>query len=328
MTKKSQKTSNELISMMKEVKGITFNYISDQDAANYLDYVNNYFRTACYRKSFEKYTSGERKGKYIELDFLHLQELSTLDMHLRHLISKMCLDIEHALKVYLVNFFDEGNVDEYDYVKKFLDESSNGYIKYNISRLRSNSYSSNLVNKYFSFRDKSLYKYDECPVWAFVEVLTFGDFVKFYFFCQKKLSKDKSDTNITIHTSDFLKKQNIINLVKSLRNACAHNNCLLENLRTDKAIIVPRVVKDKVHTISSISTSSRQKRLTVRPVLEFTSLVLLYSELVSEKVRTHRFQEMIDLFRGRMLEKKELLKANEKLVANYKFIEKNNRKYR
>ncbi|MCB5063715.1 Abi family protein, partial [Streptococcus mutans] len=60
----------------------------------------------------------------------------------------------------------------------------------------------------------------------------------------------------------------------------------------------------------------------MRPILEFTSLDLLYSELVSEKVRTHRFQEMIDLFRGRILEKKELLKANEKLVANYKFIEK------
>lgn len=73
--------------MMKEVKGITFNYISNQDAEHYLDYINNYFRTACYRKSFEKYTSGENKGKYIGLDFLHFQEFSTIDMHLRHLIS-------------------------------------------------------------------------------------------------------------------------------------------------------------------------------------------------------------------------------------------------
>ena len=61
--------------------------------------VNNYLRTASYRKNYQKYRNGIHKGKYIDLDFSYLQELSTTDMHFRFIVSKMCLDIEHDLKV-------------------------------------------------------------------------------------------------------------------------------------------------------------------------------------------------------------------------------------
>ncbi len=101
-SRKPKKTAHELIMKMRDEKGITFRYTSEQDAETYLDDINNFLRTASYRQNYQKYLNGENKGKYIDLDFAYLQELSTIDMHFRFIISKMCLDIEHALKVTLV----------------------------------------------------------------------------------------------------------------------------------------------------------------------------------------------------------------------------------
>ena len=42
-------------------------------------------------------------GLYISLDFAYLKELSTLDMYLREIILKMTIDIEHFLKVKMLN---------------------------------------------------------------------------------------------------------------------------------------------------------------------------------------------------------------------------------
>ncbi len=94
---KPKQTSTQLVAKMKIEKGINFKYISESDAESYLANVNNYLRTAAYRKNYQKYARGINKGKYIGLDFAYLQELSTIDMHFRFIVSKMCLDIEHLL---------------------------------------------------------------------------------------------------------------------------------------------------------------------------------------------------------------------------------------
>lgn len=75
-TTKPKQTAQQLVCKMKN-KGITFKYISEADAANYLANVNNYLRTAAYRKNYQKHNKGVNSGKYIDLDFSYLQELST-----------------------------------------------------------------------------------------------------------------------------------------------------------------------------------------------------------------------------------------------------------
>ena len=321
MYMKRQLSASELVNKMKDEEGITFKYVKEEDAETYLEGVNNYFRTACYRKNFNKYSSGSKKGKYINLDFLHLQELSVLDMHFRHLVYKMCLDIEHALKVYIVSCFDRLNIDEYEYVDNFLSNEKYTYIKQNIRRLRSSSYCGKLVKKYFTFgqSDNSV-NCQDCPVWVLVEILTFGNLISFYFFCQKKLRSEFGDENLQISESDLLNQDNVINLIRSLRNGCAHNNCLFENLKDDASVIPPRILKERVELISSISKSARQKRLRVRVILEFTALLLMYNDIVSTKVKYHRFIEMNDYFSNRMMEKGALLKTNATIQSDYKFI--------
>ena len=84
---------------MKKEKGITFNYVSEENAIEFLKRKNNYYRLAAYRKNYDKRLNGENKGTYINLDFAYLVDLSIIDMHLRNMIIQMCLDIEHDLKV-------------------------------------------------------------------------------------------------------------------------------------------------------------------------------------------------------------------------------------
>lgn len=79
---KPKQTAAQLITKMKN-KGITFKYITEEEAAEYLTDKNNYLRTAAYRKNYQKHNKGLNIGKYIDLDFSYLQELSTIDMHFR-----------------------------------------------------------------------------------------------------------------------------------------------------------------------------------------------------------------------------------------------------
>lgn len=67
------------------------------------------------------------------------------------------------------------------------------------------------------------------PAWAFIEVVSFGSFLYFYKFCAKRFND-----------REMLNEFYIFQAVKSLRNACAHNNCILNNLSAGKPIYEPR----------------------------------------------------------------------------------------
>lgn len=108
--KKPKLTIEEQIEDMKS-KNITFQYVSEKEAADFLRHNNYYFKLKSYGKNYEKYRIPAKAGQYVNLDFSYLQELSTLDMHLRKLILSMALDIEHALKTKIL--FDlSNNADE------------------------------------------------------------------------------------------------------------------------------------------------------------------------------------------------------------------------
>ncbi|MCD7766913.1 MAG: Abi family protein [Lachnospiraceae bacterium] len=89
---------DEQIADMQQ-KGITFQYANVEEARNFLKNNNYYFKLKSYERNYDKYSSTEKKGQYINLDFAYLKELSTLDMYIRKMILSMALDIEHALKV-------------------------------------------------------------------------------------------------------------------------------------------------------------------------------------------------------------------------------------
>lgn len=314
---KPKYTSSELVQKMKNEKGITFKYVSEDSAAYYLDNVNNYLRTAAYRKNYQKQIEGQGdSNRYISLDFAYLQELSTIDMHLRHIITKMCIDIEHAMKVQLGKLIsDDEKEDGYKIVKEFL--NNNDSIVKNLESKIKSPFTGELIQKYFVIEKRYIKEQEreinkiveiDCPVWVLNELLSFGEFTKFYQFCGKKLE-----------LSVF--PENVISLIRGLRNGCAHNNCIIADLNPDKSY-APRYIKEEVAKIKTISKDQRRKKLTSRPLLEFTCMIYVYSEIVSEKVKYHRVKELKQLFDERIKMKKGFFVKNELLLSSYDYARK------
>ncbi len=234
-------------------------------------------------------------------------------MHLRFLIIKMCLDIEHDLKVMLLNDVaqDDGE-DGYTVVTDFL--SNNEYLYDDIYTKRQTTYVGDLIDKFFTFdthrssAGKIIYDNIEirCPVWAFVEVISFGAFLKFYEYyygleCPIPLS--------------------LLNPTKSLRNACAHNNCIINNLRRGTSRPGAKVV-GFVSKIDSISKDVRKKHLSVRPIFEFVNLIMVYDMVVSSDVKRNRLEELNILVNARMTKHAEYYQNQQLLKSSYGFIKK------
>lgn len=292
---------DELISHMKS-KGITFDIVSEEDAKNFLQYNNYYMKLAAYRKNYEKADSGTNKGKYINLDFGYLQELSTIDMHLRYLIIQMCLDIEHAIKVCLLrDITNNPKEDGYNIVRKFLANDRKFRILNNIKRHQSGTYCKDLIDKYYPY----------FPVWVFVELVSFGDLLYFYSFYQEQYGIKNLDSKI-------------LNVVRDIRNASAHSNCLINNLfeKNDCTKQPNSKITNFVKNMDGISKAMRSKYLSTRFSYSFVTLLYVYNMLVADVAKNKRFSQLKNFMEDRVIKNKDYFAHNQKIIGIYKFHEK------
>lgn len=306
-------TSAQLIQKMKDEKGIAFCIVSEKEAEEYLFNINNFLRTASYRKNYQKYQKGSNEGKYINLDFAYLKELSTIDMHFRMEIIHLCIDIEHDLKVKILQEVEKSNIDGYSVVREFLAKNE-GIVK-KIAANCSSPFTCNLIQKYFTIEEEIepiknkkvniISKYDDCPIWVFLELITFGDLIYFYTFFYEQMEIRPIISKSLLH------------LVKNLRNGCAHNNCILANLSAETSKTPPEI--SRAVSGIKIAKDQRRKKLTCRPVLEFVTLLYVYDKLVSKRVKQKGFEKLYKLFTNRMLRNKEYFKDNELIKSTYDF---------
>ena len=198
-------TVPEIISYCKETLGITFNIKSEEEVAVFLAKHNYFFRLKQYADFGEK----TKSGKFINVDFGQMVELSTVDMFLRKLILKMTLDFEHYLKVKIINDSQENPSDDgYAVVENFLE--THNRVRHLIENLNnsSNFYNRQVFDKY---KEKT-------SVWSIVEMLGFSDFIDFYAHYYQYFHLKCE------YTPHF-------DSVRRLRNAAAHNTCMISNLK-------------------------------------------------------------------------------------------------
>lgn len=285
-------------------KGITFEKVGIPEAKRFLRENNYYFKLKAYGRNYDKYTSTAKKGQYINLDFAYLQELSTLDMYLRKTILSMALDIEHALKVQMLyDLSENSDEDGYAIVKEYLDADYKR-IKTLHDKI-GNSAASDLVKKHAENDDRY-------ALWELVEVLSFGDFIDLYQLYYSKYKK-KEDYSSYLWS------------IKFLRNAAAHNNCIINSLKAPYNVTFHKN-KDIIFHVSKIKTISEKSRgtwMANRVVHDFIILVFVYLNVIkSEGIKKHGIQELKWLFDERMLKNKEYFEKNTSIRECYAFVHK------
>lgn len=288
------KTSDELISHMK-TKGIKFNIVNEEDAKLFLQNNNYYMKLASYRANYDKRKIND---EYINLDFAYLQELSTIDMHLRYLILQMCLDVEHALKTRLLkDIEDNPEEDGYDIIRRFITKYERSC--QNIQKHKSSEYCRKLIDKYYPY----------FPAWVFVELISFGDMVKLYeYYIERYPGR--------------LKDSELLYSVRDLRNAAAHSNCLINRLQRGNNKPSVKIVKF-VSKIDGIGASMRTNKLSNKFLYDFVSLLYVYNEFINVNVvKEKRFKQMKEFIDGRMVKNKEYFDKNECIKTAYTFVKK------
>lgn len=314
---KPKRSPQDLIVMLKEEKGVIFKLMNETDAIAYLSERNNYLRTASYRKNYDKHQSGENEGKYIQLDFAYLAELSKLDMYLRAHLLQMCIDIEHALKVTTISDIESNSLEDgYSIVDAFL--ADNPDIVDSISKKVDSVFTGVLIEKYFSL----CYVFDneknslctkilkaDCPVWVLVELLAFKDFLRFL-----KFYADQYPGRLNVNLK-------LLNTVRNLRNACAHNNCILTSLRPG-ATQPTHTVSRYVAKISTIAKEERKNKLSSRPLFEIVCLLMEYDYWIAPSLKKKRLQALYDFAHNRMVLHKDYFSNNQVISTSLAFLQK------
>lgn len=252
-------TFDQMIEHLKE-KGVQFNFVSTENARAILESSNYFYKITAYRKNFDK----NGKDQYINLDFLFLSDLATIDMRLRYIVLQMCLDIEHAIKTQILKDITNNTAEDgYSVVDDFLNYSGKD-IEFYMNPIKERThYNYGIYNK---FRDS-------IPVWAIFEVFSFGNFVRFVEFYYSQVNTDKAHKDLV----------RVLKYVKNIRNSAAHSNPLLMDItRLNQIKRTPAFsIMNFVKRIPDISSDVRRKKLSNRKIHDLTALFFVYDKYIS-----------------------------------------------
>ena len=306
---------NEMVDYLK-LKNIKFERISEKDAENYLKNNNNYYNLTSYKNNFEKYfVNGIFIDKYIDLDFSYLKDLSIIDHRLRLILFKMIIDIEHYLKIKILNTIESiDEEDGYRIVNRYLEQDFYNVkfpkkVHNSIFKKVGSEYYQKIFSKYDLDKDKKL---ENIPIWEFLEIITFGELVNFYDFYtnEYKLKDENKDVYILRDT------------VK-LRNAVAHNNCILSDLNMKKNKYPPSYKIIQFLNNCDIGKDTRSKKLSNSRIRQITYTLYMFNEIVtSDGIKNNVKKDINELFFDRIIKHKEYYNNNELLKSIYCYFKK------
>lgn len=306
MVLKSKYSIDEQLKNLED-KNVQFNIMSKEEAREYLQNNTYYFKLKSYEKSFEYNVS---KNQYINLEFAYLVELSKLDMYLRELIIRISLHTEHFLKVKLMDDLTKNEKEDgYHIVRELF--SKYPFMVDHINQKKYNSACADLIHKYEN----------NWAAWNLIEVLSFGDFIKLY-----ELYYSLYPEQVNEVVSDLIWP------LKFIRNASAHNNCLLNTLRKPyvythlydkkrRTIIVNKRLVSLLSLVPAITKNNRKKKITNPIIHDFVASLFLFDEICTSKVfKMKIFTEVKEFVDGRLIKNKEFFNFDNVFTTIYDFI--------
>lgn len=357
-------SASDQIACMQQ-NGVQFNLIKPEAAEAFLTTSNFFFKLKAFDKCFDKYEDPKHRlyGKYRDLDFAYLIDLSRKDAVLREAILNLALDLEHYLKVSVNRVLMNSHIDTQKllsefiafsearameqitndldsilversrnqlthYIDDFDDEATStknakiacaildiGYalctntdyqhILRSFAHLGNSSYSRALVKKYGSF--------DTMEPWHFMEMASFGDFISFYKFLFYDFSESKKASNQIQVKSDFASAKKIKGLLfpaKTLRNAAAHNDCLLNTLSSELRKPISTISKG-INRITNVDKAVYSKTWKRPVVHDFAALLICYETIVPRGETMHRASEDLSRISCKLSENIEYFRSQE-----------------
>lgn len=285
-----------------EGKGVQFNDFSKTKAIRYLEENNNYFKLRAFRKNYIK---GE-DGKYLHLDFVDLVDLAIIDNRLRVILLEMAISIEHFSKVHLLKVLQKsesnGTQVVTDYVNQ-LTPSIRKTLESELDKNKNSLYCGNLYKKYLGNKT-------HCPVWVFIEIVSFGQYLHFYEFCAKRNQSQNKE---------LLRRLYLMRVVKDLRNACAHNNCIINDLR---APLNKSPNKEIQQVVAKLGASKKVRERHLKRVALYQIITTLYTHkeiVISPGVHKNIALKLRDLndrfYRDRDYSKNDIIKSSFNLLS-------------
>lgn len=284
-------------------QGIKFTIEDEAQAEQYLSDNTYYFKLKAYAKLYEKYNGTDLAGQYVNLEFAYLRDLATIDCYLRKEIISISLDIEHYLKVLLLRDFNNSNEDGYKIINDFIKTNETYYLN-QIETKSKGKPCSNLVNKY----------HGNFAIWNFVEILSFGDFKELFQFFYSRNDGFTASEKLSYY----------INPVRMLRNAAAHNNCLLHTLAN------PYVDVDKFNYNRNVNSflgknGIKNRNLTksmAKPLLhDFCVMLYLYHKVAPIGAQKYTYERLKELFNNRIVLHRDYYQNNPTICSAYNFMD-------
>ena len=293
------------ISEMKK-KQIKFNRINEQTAEYIMKNEYSFFQLMEYSQIFDQYISTEKKGQFIRLEFAHIYYLAIIDEQLRHLILHQCLELEKYLKLQITNYFNRRNelisailqdymIQDMEYLSETYKESKNDIIHEKYTNL----------------------KIEELNLIQFLNVIQFGTLERFWLFCYDKCIAPSSE-KLNALRDCFLS-------TRRLRNASAHNNTILSNLR-EKAMAEQNYTSSQ-HVSnylkqSGIGQKTLATNMSKKIVRDFCNFLYLCRETESSAILQKNYECWNDFFNDTYHNYADIFKPNELLRSVYHFIQK------
>lgn len=290
-----------------KTKGVVFDLCTEIEAMNYLAKNNNYFKLRAFRNGFFKNQYGPDAGKYAHLDFAYLQDLSIIDMRLRYYMLPVALDIEHSAKVNLLEKLDQIGDDGYEALNELmrLDGRFKERVDKDLSQRFNDPYCCDLIKKYS----------ENLPAWVFSEAVSFGSFLSFYKFIGDKTSDKDMKDNFYLLLS-----------VKRLRNACAHSNCVLNDLSVHKEHMgqnsnMNHRLRDEIKK-AGVSNDTRSKKMSNPRIFDLVTTMYAHTKIVSSEGRQDQIAKSMQLLKNRMFYHISYYQLNDTISSSFNFLEK------
>lgn len=277
-------------------KGVRFSIISEKEALDYLLKNNNFFKLTAYRKNYQK----NREDKYVNLEFAYLRDLAIIDMRIRKCLLDMCLDVEHNTRMKIVRAIElSNNEDGYSIVSDFREAYP--AVDECISAAEKSPYCRDIIYKYR----------DEMPIWALVEILQFGSLCNLFDFLATRLNDvDMTNESYMLHE------------IRKIRNACAHSNCILNDLKSS-SMKTHKPSNEINQALSSIgiSANSRKRKMSNDRIRQIVTLLYYYKKHIkSEGLQKYQGSQLRCHFIDRPAYSASYYKNNDQVLSFFKFI--------